>query len=75
MYLIVKWDKVYGARYNVYARVSKKSKWKKLNRHPLYSASMEFKKPKHSAVIHIVVTSVVNGKESAHSKEASIEIR
>ena len=73
--LIVKWDKVYGARYNVYARVSKKSKWKKLNRHPLYSASMEFKKPKHSAVIHIVVTSVVNGKESAHSKEASIEIR
>lgn len=73
--LIVKWDKVYGARYNVYARVSGKQKWKKLNRHPLYAAGMEFKKPKHSAVIHLVVTSVVNGKESAHSKEATIEIR
>ena len=72
--LVVKWDKVYGARYNVYARVSKKDKWKKLNRHPLYAASMEFKKPQHSTVIHIVVTSVVNGKESAHSKEATLEI-
>ena len=73
--LIVKWDKVYGARYNVYARISKKKKWKKLNRHPLYAASMEFKKPKRSSVIYIVVTSVVNGNESSHSKEVSIEIR
>ena len=73
--LIIKWDKVFGARYNLYARVSEKQKWKKLNRHPLYASSMEFKKPNHSRVIHIVVTSVVNGKESAHSKEATIEIR
>lgn len=72
--LIVKWEKVYGARYNVYARTSLKNKWKKLNRHPLYANSMEFKKPKYKGAFYIVISSIINGKESPHSKEANIEV-
>ncbi len=73
--LFVKWQKVAGSRYNVYARSSKEKPWKKLNRHPLYANQMEFKKPAHKCSISIVVSSVMGDAESAFSKEVIINVQ
>ena len=73
--MVVKWDKVIGLRYNVYARTSVKQQWKKLNRHPLYSNSMEFKKPKNTGNFHIVVRSVSTTGESEYSKEVKVHVK
>ncbi len=73
--LLIIWRPVRGAQYNVYARTDAKSGWKRLNRHPLYANQMQFKKPRHKAVIHIVVTSVSGGRESDYSKEAVIDVK
>jgi len=73
--MVVKWDKVLGLRYNVYARTSKANKWKKLNRHPLYANTMEFKKPKSKGNFYIVVRSVSATGESEYSKEVKVNVK
>jgi len=73
--LVVKWEKVYGARNNVYARTSSKNKWKKLNRHPLYANSIEFKKPKNKGNFYIVVKSISATTESEYSREVRVNVK
>jgi hypothetical protein len=73
--MVVKWDKVLGLRYNVYARTSKANKWKKLNRHPLYANTMEFKKPRSKGKYFIVVRSVSATGESEYSKEVKVNVK
>jgi len=73
--LLIMWHPIRGSQYNVYARTDNQSAWKRLNRHPLYANQMQFKKPRHKATIHIVVTSVSNGRESDYSKEAVINVK
>ena len=72
---MIQWSKVESARYNVYARTSKDKSYKKLNRHPLYSNKKEFKRPQSKRTIYIVVTSVIDGTESAFSKEAKLDVK
>lgn len=73
--LIIKWSKVLGAKYYVYARPASTKEWKKLNKRALYSNRMEFNKPKAKITIYFKVTSVIDNKESQFSKEVSFEIR
>ncbi len=72
--IALKWPKVYGSRYNVYARTNKKESWKKLNNTPLYSNQLKFNKPKHKGSYFIVVTSVIDGEESDYSNEVEIDV-
>jgi hypothetical protein len=73
--LMIQWSKVESARYNVYARTSQEKSYKKLNRHPLYSTTKEFKQPQGKKTIYVVVTSVIDGAESAFSKEAKLDVK
>ena len=73
--LIIRWDRVSGARYNVYAKGNNQTKWSKLNRHPLYSNQMKFKKPRKGEKIRVKVTAIINARESSFSKEVVIESR
>ncbi len=73
--LLIRWERVPGARYYVYARSKGQQKWTRINAHPLFSNQMSFKKIHKNRVIYITVTSVINEKESAHSKEVRIETK
>lgn len=73
--IILKWPKVYGARYYVYARINKQESWKKLNKIPLYSNQLKFNKPRHKGSYFIVVSSVIDGVESDYSDEVEIDVR
>ncbi len=68
------WTPVYGARYNVYVRFSSKGKLVKLNKSPLRAANTKFKKPGKKGTYYISVTSVLNNKESAFSKEVVFNV-
>jgi hypothetical protein len=72
--LKVKWDRVAGVRYNVYARHSSKEQWVKLNKSPLYNNSMKFKKPAALGIYYFRVSSVYSEKESPYSKEVNIHV-
>ena len=72
--LVLTWDNVLGAQYNVYAKFSTNKKWIKLNKAPLYNNRMNFKKPKANGIFYFKVTSLLNGKESTYSKEVSIHV-
>jgi hypothetical protein len=73
--LNISWDRVAGVQYNVYARHSSQTNWKKLNQTPLYNNSMKFKSPIVSGVYYFRVSSIFSGKESEFSKEVNIYVK
>jgi hypothetical protein len=73
--LIVTWGYVKGATYNVYARHSSQKEWKKLNKTPLGSNKLKFKKPTAKGQVYFRVTSIMNNKESIYSKEANLNVK
>jgi len=73
--LNISWDRVAGVQYNVYARHSSQTNWKKLNDSPLYNNSMKFKSPIASGVYYFRVSSIFGGKESNFSKEVNIYVK
>jgi len=73
--VVVKWSKVFGARYNVYVRASKDQSWIKMNKSPLYSNQSKFKMPKKAGKYYIVITSIINNVESSYSKEAVLDVK
>ncbi len=73
--LMLSWDSVLGAQYNVYARFSNSNKWVKINKTPLYNNRMNFKRPKANGIFYFKVTSIYNGNESTYSKEVSIHVK
>lgn len=72
--LILSWEYVRGATYNVYARHSSQVEWKKLNKTPITSSLLKFKKPTLKGEFYFRVTSIMNNKESMDSKETSLHV-
>jgi hypothetical protein len=73
--LHINWERVAGVQYNVYARHSSQKDWVKLNKEMLYNNQLKFKKPTTSGIYTFRVCSVLDGKESTPSKEASIDVK
>jgi len=73
--MIIKWDTVPTASYNVYAKADKGDPWKKLNSKPISQTEMEFKRPTVQTRYLITVTAIINNIESAFENELEIEIK
>jgi len=73
--LRVNWERVPGVQYNIYARHSSQKEWVKLNKVLIYNNQLKYKKPTVSGVYSFRVCSVLAGKESNPSKEASIDVK
>jgi hypothetical protein len=72
--LVISWDPVSGAEYNVYARIEGRSDWKKVNEQPVTENSLSWKKPGLKGLYKFKITSIRNHKESQFSEEVSIQI-
>ena len=71
----ISWESVPGVQFNLYARQENETSWKKINRHLLYSNFHRFKRMKLIKKLIVSVKSVTNSKESAFSKEVTIELK
>ena len=71
----LEWSDVPGAAYNVYARKSSDSQWKKISPRLLWAHEFLIDKPRVPVAIDFVITSVLNGKESAFSRIVTVEIK
>jgi hypothetical protein len=71
----LEWSDVPGAAYNVYARKSTDSQWKKANPSLLWAHETTIAKPHKPVSIDFAVTSVINGKESTFSRIVTVEIK
>ena len=72
--LVLTWDFIENAKYNVYARQSLNDKWKRLNKELLPVNKTEYKKP-DTDVLYFCITAVVKGVESEKSKPVKVEIK
>jgi hypothetical protein len=73
--MIIKWETVPAAVYNIYAKTEKGDPWKKLNSKPISQSEMEFKRPTVQTRYLITVTAIINNIESAFENELEIEIK
>ena len=73
--LIISWEVVPGAEYNVYSRHASQTTWHKLNDLPLKKTEMLFKLPRIPGKYYFMVNSVINKQESSDSKEVSINVK
>jgi hypothetical protein len=73
--LTISWNVVRGSRYNVYAKHSSTTTWRKLNEKPLYLSTMSFKRPIAAGEYSFRVSAISDGKESPHSEEVKIDIK
>lgn len=73
--MIIKWDAVPAALYNIYAKADKGDPWRKLNSKPIAQTEMEFKRPTVQTHYYITVTAIINNIESAFENELEIEIK
>lgn len=71
----LEWSDVPGVAYNVYARKSSDSQWKKINPRLLWAHETLIQRPNEPVVIDFAITSVLNGKESAFSRIVTVEIK
>jgi hypothetical protein len=73
--LVLSWDRIAGARYNVYAKYAEGGDWKKINDDPISGTELKFKKPIIKGEYIFRVSSFINGKESYYSKEVKINVK
>ena len=73
--IVIQWSKVENAHYNVYARYSEKSEWKKITPTPVKQNSVDYKIPIIPGRYYFRVTALVNGRESNFSDEAYIDVQ
>jgi hypothetical protein len=69
------WETVPGVQYNLYVKVFGGKTWKKVNKHPLYSNRYRIKRTRLVKTIEFAVKSLKDSKESAFSKEVTIELK
>ena len=72
--LIVYWNTVNYAAYNLYAKYYKNNKWVRLNKKAVHRNYLIFKKPTRKGIYYFNVKSVINGIESEASKIVFIQI-
>jgi len=72
--IIVTWDPLPGANYNVYARHSKSDQWAKLTKSPLNKNELRIPKPSIPGKMSFKVTSLQLDRESGFSKEVNIDV-
>ena len=70
----ITWLPIYKASYNVYAKLSKESSWKKINSGLIKGTNYSFKKPSGVENLLISVTALINGIESEFSREVEINV-
>lgn len=73
--MVIQWSKVENAHYNVYARYSGKSGWKKITKTPLTQNGIDYKIPIVPGRYYFRVTALVNHVESHFSEEAYIDVK
>ena len=73
--LMISWNMVKNASYNVYARHSDTLKWEKLNNDPINVSFMKFKKPSVTGTYYFKVTSIKNRIEGPSSGEVKIDVK
>ncbi len=69
------WEVVPGVQYNLYVKSLDGKTWKKVNSHPLFSSQYRIKRTKRIKKMEFAVKSLRNSKESAFSKEVTIELK
>lgn len=72
--LLLFWEKVEGAKYNVYAKYGENGDWTKITDHPSSSRVLKINKRPEEGMYSFKITSVKDGRESTFSKEASIYV-
>ena len=73
--LLLFWDKVEGAKYNVYARYGENGDWSKITDYPSSSRVLKINKRPEEGMYSFKITSVKDGRESTFSKEAKINVK
>ena len=74
--LIIRWDEVRGASYNVYARhTPSNTDWTRLNKNPLSLTEIRYKKPTVSGKYFFRVSSIINNKESSYSNVVTLDVK
>jgi len=72
--LVITWDKVEGAKYNVYAKYGDKSDWKKITNETLIINFLKINKKPEPGNYSFKITSVINNRESNFSEEVTIHV-
>ncbi len=74
--LVIYWNKVYGARYNIYMKLKANGKWKKLNKELLTRNAHVFRKPARlKGTLYVSVTAIVNNVESDFSRKLEVHVK
>jgi hypothetical protein len=68
------WDEIDGAVYFIYVLAPGSAEWKSLYRDPLYTSYVKFKAKREGFYI-FRVTSFIDGKESPHSEEVTVDVQ
>lgn len=72
--LIISWEPVASAFYNVYVRLDQSANWVLVNKAPRRRNYINLKKPRTKGIYVFAITLVADGKESYFSREIRVEI-
>ncbi len=74
--LVIYWNKVSGARYNIYMKLKADGKWQKLNKQLLTRNAHVFRKPSRlHGTLFVSVTSIINNIESDFSRKLEVHVK
>lgn len=71
--ITLSWDNVEGAFYHIYILAPGSAEWKRLYREPLYSTYAKLNTKREGFYI-FRVTSIIDGLESPHSEEVTVDV-
>ena len=73
--LLLSWQNINNANYNIYVKTDAKNVWRKINETPQKSAFYKIKKPNKAGKYIFMVTYILNNQEYPISEEIIFNVK